>query len=239
MSAVATAIVGGAVVGGAASYFGSQSAANTQANADLTSISAQESMFNTLNQQNQPWIQAGSNALGQIQNNMASYNTPFNPSIQQLENTPGYQFQLNQGLGAIQNSAAAQGHLVSSNELGAANSYAQNLASTSYQQAFNNYQTQISNSYNRLASLAGLGQAANSTMAQAGGNTANGVSSAIQGAGAAQAAGTMGMANAISGGIGQGVNSYMGYQSLNALNNMSMGNTTDPAVNDMNSWIYS
>ena len=64
----------------------------------------------------------------------------FDPS--KLQNDPGYQFQLNQGMNAVQNSAAAKGMLHSGNTLSGINSMAQGLANTTLNDAFSRYATQ-------------------------------------------------------------------------------------------------
>src|SRR5579863_4685737 len=55
------------------------------------------------------------------------------PTAAQAEQTPGYQFQLQQGENAMQNSAAAQGGLLSGRTLASLNNYAQGTASENYQ----------------------------------------------------------------------------------------------------------
>jgi hypothetical protein len=128
---------------------------------------------------------------------------------------PNYDFQLQQGMGAINNQASMTGGLVGGNALKGINDYAQNYASGAYQQAFNNYNTNQTNIYNRLANIAGLGQTANGQTAQAGTAIAGNVGSAQLAAGASQAAGTMGSANAISGAVNNAAGWYAGNQFLN------------------------
>ena len=91
---------------------------------------------------------------------------------------PGYQFQMDQGLNSIQNSAAARGGALSGNAMVGLQSYGQGLASTQFQ----NYMSQ-------LAGIANMGQAAAS-------NTANQGASLMSGAGASLASGIMGAGNA-------------------------------------------
>jgi hypothetical protein len=69
--------------------------------------------------------------------------------------------------------------------------------------------------YNRQAGLAGIGQTATNLVGQAGQNYATNVGNLMTGAGAAQAAGQVGMANAITGGLG----TYLNYSQNNALLN--------------------
>lgn len=155
------------------------------------------------------------------------------------KNDPGYQFRLNQGLQALQNSAAARGGLLSGNTAQAINDYAQQSASNEYgnvygralgeyQQNYNIYEQNQANQYNRLANLAGVGQTAagqlNSAGGQAAGNVGNillnsgqQIGNAYQNAGAATASGYVGSANAIGGGISGATGSLGQYLTLNSL----------------------
>lgn len=126
--------------------------------------------------------------------------TGTNP-LATLENTPGYQWSLQQGLQGVENSAASRGMQLSGATLKDLNNYAQGAA----QQTYN---TQVGD----LMSLAGLGGSSAGTSANAalaGGqgigstlsNYGNAVGSNIIGAGNAAAAGQVGSANAINGGL--------------------------------------
>lgn len=125
-----------------------------------------------------------------------------------LEQTPGYQFNLTQGLKSVQNAASARGLGSSGAALKGAASYATGLADSTYQQQFANEVTNQTNQYNRLSGLMTSGQNAaaglGTTSAQVGSNIAN----TSIGAGNAAAAGTIGSAGAISGGINNAANMY-------------------------------
>lgn len=124
---------------------------------------------------------------------------------------PNYEFQLGQGLRAAKNMGNLQTGLISGNTLQGIQDYAQNYASGAYQQAFNNYTANQANIFNRLSTIAGLGSAANQQSAGLAGSMAPGISQSIQGAGAAQAAGSIGQANALAG----GANNALGWYKLN------------------------
>lgn len=93
------------------------------------------------------------------------------PTGDEAAATPGYQFQLNEGLKATQRSAAAGGSLQSGGTLKALTQYSQGLASTYYQNAYNNalktFQTNHDNTANGLMSLTNLGQFGASGLANA------------------------------------------------------------------------
>jgi len=95
--------------------------------------------------------------------------TPMVNSLEELQSTPGYQFQLEQGLQSLGNSASARGSLLSGRQLKDINNYAQGQASTGYQgaweraqrsydAAFNRDTTNKNNTFNRLQGMAGQGQ---------------------------------------------------------------------------------
>lgn len=113
---------------------------------------------------------------------------------QGFQKTPGYDFQLGQGLDAIDNSAASRGNVFSGATMKAAQTFGQGLAN----QEYGNY-------LNRLTGLAGSGQAAAGNAANAGANFAAGTGNALANLGNAQAAGYIGQANAINSGINNAV----------------------------------
>lgn len=167
---------------------------------------------------------------------LQGFTQPFvAPTAAQAAQTPGYQFQLQQGQQAIQNSAAAQGGLLSGNTLQALDQYSQGLASSNYQQVYNNaiqqyqqayniFQGNQTNEFNRLAALSGVGQTAANTLGQLGQASAQNIAninanagaqigSSLQNAGAARASGYAGIANAVTGGIGN-ASQYLMLQNL-------------------------
>lgn len=93
--------------------------------------------------------------------NLSALTQPFNPTMADLENTPGYKFTLNQGLQAVQNGYAAQGLGTSGAALKGAAQYASGLASTTYNQQLQNYLQQNQQRFNDL--LAGQTQAMGAT----------------------------------------------------------------------------
>ena len=97
--------------------------------------------------------------------------TPFVNTLEELQQTPGYQFRYDQGMDAVNNSAAAKGSLLSGRQLKAVDQYSQDFASTEYQNAWNRAQqayqnafsrdtTNKNNTFNRLQSMANNGQQA-------------------------------------------------------------------------------
>lgn len=104
--------------------------------------------------------------------------------------SPDYQFRRDEGTRDIQQQFAARGGAQSGNALKALAQYNSNLASGEF-----------GNRFNRLASLAGFAQQANSQGAQNAISTGRGVAQGLQDAGSARASGLIGSANAIGDGI--------------------------------------
>jgi hypothetical protein len=92
---------------------------------------------------NLPGLASGTNVSG-----------PFNPTMKDLQNTPGYQWALDQGLKSTQNSYAARGLGSSGAAMKGAAEYAQGLASNTYQQQFQNYWANQNNMFNQYWSNA-------------------------------------------------------------------------------------
>lgn len=209
MSGIATAIVGGAVIGGIASNKAASTAASATENAANTAAASQERMFNKQVELQEPWRQAGINALAQL-------GTGFSGKVDLTED-PGYAFRMSEGLKALDRSAAARGGLLSGGQLKGIQRFGQDLASQEYQNAYNRALTK----YNTTAALAGVGQTATNQLAGAAGNLGTNLANlqygAGQSAGAARASGYMGMSNALTGAIGTGLNYYQNQNLLNRL----------------------
>jgi hypothetical protein len=243
MTWIAAAIVGGAVVGGlasnkaastqaksvqaatAAQTASTEKAIDAQALAAEKGIEAQERMFERQVALQEPWRVAGVNALNKLIPMSMEYQ-PF--TAREFQADPGYAFRLNEGIKALDRSAAARGGLLSGNQLRGVTEYGQNLASQEFTNAFNRYQAERAARMQPLQSLAGVGQSASNTLAGAAGQLGTGMASAygqlgagtasaysqlgqnvganLIGAGNARASGYMGMANALTGGVGQYLN---------------------------------
>ncbi len=219
-----------------------QSAADTQSQAANRASDTQQQIFNTINAQNAPWRQEGATALGQINDRLntgtSGFNRPFAASDLPTYLAPNYDFQLQQGLGAVKNAGNLQSGLISGNTLKGVNDYAQNFAGNAYQNAFNNYNTNQSNIFNRLSTIAGFGSGANQVTANAGTAAGANIGNSQMAAGQAGAAGIVGSANALTGGLNNAASWYSLPQILN-LGGGSAGNFTQAAAsNPTNSYIY-
>ena len=203
MTWVAVAVAGAGLIGSSMQADAASSAAGQAAAGQNRALNMNQGMFNTIQSNNQPYMQAGQtslNQLGQGTQEGGQFNHQFTTQDLQSNLAPNYNWQLQTGLQTNQNMANAQGG-IGGNEMVALNNYAQGLAGNSYQNAFNNYNTQQSNIFNRLSSIANLGQNSANAVGQQGTALAGNMGQAAIGAGNAQAAGTIGQANAVSNGL--------------------------------------
>lgn len=166
----------------------------------------------------------GTAAPGGFGSLATGWNQTFSsPTAVTEQNDPGYMFRLQQGQTALENSAAARGNLLTGGTAKAETDFAQNDASNEYQNVYNrslqNYNTNYNtftndqtNTFNRLSALSGTGQVSANNLSSAGLATANNIAGInanagqqigqnINNAGAANASGYIGGANAINGGI--------------------------------------
>jgi hypothetical protein len=207
---VAGAVVTSAVVGSQAA----KSAASTQANAANRAADLQMQQFERQVELQEPWRQAGITALNKL-TPLATEYTPF--GMDQFQQDPGYAFRMQEGMKALERSAAARGGLLSGGMLRGAQRYGQDLASQEYMNAFNRYQAERNARLNPLQSLAGVGQTATNQLGQAGQAMASNVGQALGAAGQARASGYIGGANALTQGLGTYLNYQQGQNFLNAM----------------------
>lgn len=229
MPSLLPAAIGGAGLLGLGGSVLQSNAANTasqeQAQASRSALATQVAAENTALQSQSPFLTIGTGAADQLANlygiaygpsgsasattsptgvitpgNVnATSSSPGGQAIQNaamanFTNTPDYKFAFSQGLQALDRSAAA-GTTPGLSQGGGgavlgAQQYGQGLAS----QQFGNY-------FNRLLSLSNLGQSAASGVSNTALNAGNSQANSLQAVGQAQAAGTVGSASALAGGL--------------------------------------
>ena len=129
--------------------------------------------------------------------------------------TPGYDFRLKQGQDSLEASAAARGGLNSGAAMRDLLKYGQDYGSNEY-----------GNYLSRLGARADTGMGAAQMSGQASQQAAAGVSNALGNIGNAQAAGAIGMGNAITGGIQNGLGVWNYQRQVNAANGTPSGMNT-------------
>jgi hypothetical protein len=232
------AILGAGALGAGASIWGANKASQTQLAAAQMASQLQSEMF-----------QQGAGAVGQAQGGFSPFTTlggqtsatlgmmmpsltaSFNPTMKQLENTPGYQFTLGQGLKATTNANSAMGLADSGVQGKGIANYAEGLAGTTFEQQFQNYLQQKQQQYNLLMGPTQLGAQAQGqvlggaeSLMGGGINTGGMIGSNLLGGANASAAATMTGANAIGGLGSNAMNQYMQYMLLSRLGTGGVNN---------------
>ncbi len=230
--------LGGAALSAGIGAVGSMSAAKTAAGAANQAAQLQSDQFDQTRGDLLPYNQAGQSVLGDLTAlarsgqfgggknylAMAEGMLPGQMTQAELEQTPGYQFNLAQGLKATQSAAAARGLGVSGAALKGAATYATGLADSTYQNQFNNAQTRYSdvfnlntgqqsnlqNQFNRLSGVATLGETAAAQTGALGTAAAKTEGQGLMSAGQYQASGALGVGTAAN----QGISNYLQYDAL-------------------------
>lgn len=188
MSIIVGAIVGTSVIGaGVSMYAAGQQADATQAAGDMSLAATRESnaltkeMYEQGREDMEPWRVAGENAIQRIE---AQPDFKFDASEFQFMSDPGYSFRLEEGINALDASAASRGRLQSGAQQKAIVGYGQDMASQEYKNAYNRWQSEEQNRFerekavfntneNRDRYLAGQGQAAAAGTASSGNQMAD------------------------------------------------------------------
>jgi len=253
-AAAAVAAVGTAATVGSQLYGSSQAAGAAKDSANL-----QKMQYLMTRQDLSPFTAAGASALPGLATLASSgptgggpnyldlaYNQYLPPRMTQaeLEQTPGYQFQLQQGLKQTQSAAAARGLGVSGASLKGAAEFVTGLADKNYQNQFNNAQQrfkdvlelntgqqgQLTNQFQRLFDTARLGESAAAGLGAEGTKAASTAGTALTNAGQAEAAGLTGASNALN----QGVQNYLSYDAFkNYSNPQNTFGQSRPGYNDV------
>lgn len=222
MSFVAVAVGGAGLAGAAISAGAAGSASDKQAAAANAANNTQLQMYNQTRADNAPYREAGSAALSQMQNQ--DFQKDFTSA--DFSKDPGYDFRMQEGMKALERSAAARGGLNSGATLKSIGRYGQDYASNEYGNAYNRFNQDRDRRFGRLSNIAGMGQGSNSATGNAGMNYANNAGANMMGAANAQGAAGIASANAWSGalnGIGRNV---MDQQAMNNQKNwMSQWNS--------------
>lgn len=228
------ASVGGAaasVVGAKGQAKAAQSAAELQHQDQQDSLAFQKQQYADQQKNEAPFLATGQASAEQLGVDLAPGGSLTKTWDQQFvaptdvteQNDPGYKFRLQQGQEALEGSAAARGNLftggtakdLTNYEQGAASNEYSNVygrAMTQYQMAYNQFQNDQANQFNRLSATAGGGQVAAANLGSSGSAAANNIASINSNAGAQQAqqinnaaaataSGYTGAANAVTGGI--------------------------------------
>lgn len=200
---VAAAGAGSSIIGARAQSRAAGQAADAQTQAAQMGIAEQRRQFDAVRELLAPYVDIGTEATGAL-SNLAGLSGAGaqQEAIQGIEASPEFQALLQQGEEGILANAAATGGLRGGNTQAALAEFRPRLLSQ-----------QISNQYQRLGGIAGMGQAAAAGQASAAQNLGANVSGLMQQQGAATAGAALARGQATAnmiGGIGQSLGSVFG-----------------------------
>ena len=196
----AVILAGAAVAGAGISAVAGSKAAKAQKQAALSGIEEQRRQYDQTRADFAPYRAAGTGALDMLSRAYGIGGQA--PDMTAFQASPGYQFRYNEGLRAIDRGAAARGLLHSGAGVKAEQRFGEGLASNEF-----------GDWWNRLAGVAGVGQSAAGTTAQAGANAANNITNAYTQAGNARASSYANIGSAANSGINNALSAYLYSQS--------------------------
>lgn len=216
IAAAAIAAAAAGIGGGILSSNSAQSAAKKQESASNQALQLQQNEFNQTQANLAPWMTAGGNSLAALQKALGIGGNGMDTSG--FVASPGYNFQMQQGLDATTNAASRSGGANSGNTLKALTQYGQGVANQGWQQYLQNLMQQSGAGQNAAAGLGGFAA-----------NFANAGSGLITGAGNAAASGIVGGTNALTGGMNNaGQNAMLAAIMYNNQNNQNNSSSSSP-----------
>lgn len=244
---LAAAVVGSGIVGALSGNSAAKKAANASQEATDKTIALQKEQYDQTRADLSPYAEAGRTGLDALQQRAASndnaYGSVTNPTYTapaafsygegDYKQSPGYQFQLDRGLDAIQSSQASRGAMYSGATQKAIAKFSQGLAAQDFNQerqfAYGKYIDQnnrdrtnytddrdyLTNRYDTqtgtVANLAGIGQNAAAGTAAAGSAYAANVGNAYSQNAATKANAGLVQSSNLNNLMGQGLNAYARY----------------------------
>ena len=222
----------GSAIGGLSQAYAGQRAAGAQVDAANRAIDLQAQQRREDIARLQPRLDVGNNALAQMQSGAFAQPAAFTYNPNKYVASPGYDFRRNQGLLALDRTAAANAGLQSGAALKAAARFGGDLAAQDYREfdardyaraldAYNSSVARSNTGYNRLAGLADVGQTAGTQIGTAGQNYATNVGNLTGQAGQATGAGYLGAGSSINNLFGALNNQYNTNQMVDILRRSS------------------
>ncbi len=208
--------LGIAALGAGVGLWGSKKSADATKDASQDANAAQMAMYQQNREDLEPWRNVGMAALDRIEE------TPsFQFSLEDFDfmADPSYDFRKQEGVNALDRSAASRGRTLSGAQDRAVTRYGSDLASQEYQNAFNRHQSSEINRFNTERgvydtnmntnkSLAGVGQQATNSIQNAGSNATNALSRNLMTSGQAQSDAYGGMATSLNTGLENALIAY-------------------------------
>lgn len=209
---------GAALISAGLGATAAQRAADTQAAASDRALAQAKGIYDTTRADLEPWRTAGTGAVGTLSDLLkpgGSLMKTFTGA--DLPNDPGYQFGLSEGEKAINRAALAGGRYLGGRTLKELTRYGTDYAGTKFNEAFQRDSADKTQKYGFLSGLSSQGANAAALQGNQGANFSNTAAGLMTGGANANAAGTVGTANAVSNSLSQFINGMNSRDLLNAL----------------------
>lgn len=230
-------LTAGLIGGGASLFGGifgasqASKAAQQQVAEQQQALQFQEGVYSDTQANQAPFVQAGQSSIQQLMaaigagkygpGSTGAAPTFTTPTLADAQQTPGYAFTQQQGELGIERGAAAAGGAFTGGTLKSLASFDTGLADSTYNDVFSRalqgygasmgtYQANLAaqaQGFNQLSAVAGLGENAAANLSNSGAQASTTVGNTLTNIGNAQAAGTVGSANSLIGGITGATNS--------------------------------
>lgn len=172
--AQAAIAAGASILGGITGGKGAKKAAQVQAQAYQNALNQQQAQWAQTRQDNMPFLQAGTNALGSVQGLLGLNGADVQQAmIDALKASPGFTSQYNTGLDAILQSAAATGGLRGGNTNNSLAQFGSSLLAQQIQQQLGNLGGLVQIGSGTAGTLGQLGQANSNAQSQLFGQQGN------------------------------------------------------------------
>lgn len=195
------ALIGSAVLGAGASIISGNKAANAQKAANDQAIAEQRRQADQAREDFAPWRTVGGSALTKL-SGMYGLSPQGGSGVEGAyggyQQSPGYQFQRDEGVKAIERSAASRGQLASGASQKAIARYVTGLADSDYGQYVN-----------QLNTLAGFGQSATAGTVASGQGAAANIANLYQDSGNARASSYANIGASVNNGINNALSAYL------------------------------
>ena len=236
---VTTALIAASALSAGAQAYGANQAANAQRRGARR---AREAYAESLRRQEEamaPYLQGGQTSQNELLRLLglggdaasAGYGSMAQPfGMEQFEADPGYQFRMDEGMKALERSAAARGGLLSGGFLRGATRYGQGLASQEYMNAFNRYQAERRARLDPLFELYGQGAQSANALAGYQGQYGRGAAGTYMDAANARASNYLTRTNALGNFLGTGAQLYGQYASAPASMPSSVPDLSQPML---------
>lgn len=211
---IEAAIIGGAALSAAGGIYSSRQAAKAQEQAAAQATNTELQMYYQSREDQAPWREAGATAVEKLPGLIEAGPGPY-------EESPYYNFLIDEGTKAIARTASATGELGSGAIIKDAERYGQGLASTEYNNWINQW---INTKLNPMLSLANLGQISAGQTSNAALQTGQNIGQAQILAGQGLASGYLNQANVITGASNAATQAYNNYLFYNFLRNQQNPN---------------